>query len=67
MWMMRPDVSAVREMMAETRLWDAHVMGLSEMIPDLFSASEREDGWYRTIAEGVYRRFPGNMLHGNDA
>ena len=66
-WMIHPELSGIRKKMAETCLWNAHVMGLSEMVPDLFSASERADGWYRSIAEGVYRAFPGNMLHGNDA
>lgn len=62
LWMLRPAFRKIRELMAATRLWDAHLIGLSEMVPDLLSRGEREEGWYRTITEGVYRAFPENAV-----
>jgi hypothetical protein len=63
LWMVRPAFGRIREQMARTRLWDAHLIGLSEMVPDLLPREEREDGWYRTITEGVYRGFPENGMN----
>ena len=62
LWMLRPAFRRIRELMAATRLWDAHLIGLSEMVPDLLSRGEREEGWYRTFTEGVYRAFPENAV-----
>ena len=62
LWMVRPAFGRIREQMARTRLWDAHLIGLSEMVPDLLSRGEREEGWYRTFTEGVYRMFPENAV-----
>jgi hypothetical protein len=62
MWMLRPAWRGIRERMARTRLWDAHIIGLSEMLPDLTSREERENGWYRKITEGLYRGYLENCL-----
>ncbi|MBO7669381.1 MAG: hypothetical protein J6S60_02215, partial [Oscillospiraceae bacterium] len=62
MWMIRPPFRTVCERMARTSLWDAHLIGLSEMIPDLISRDERPDGWYRSVAEQLYPLFPENCL-----
>ena len=62
LWMLRPPYRGICERMARTHLWDAHIIGLSEMLPDLTSREEREDGWYRKIAEGVFRTYPENCL-----
>jgi hypothetical protein len=48
--------------MARTGLWDAHLIGLSWMLPDLTSRDERPDGWYRSVAEELYPMFPENFL-----
>lgn len=62
MWMMRPSFRTVCDQMARTSLWDAHLIGLSEMLPDLTSRDERPDGWYRSVAEELYPIFPENFL-----
>ena len=41
---------------------DAHLIGLSWMLPDLTSRDERPDGWYRSVAEELYSMFPENFL-----
>lgn len=61
-WAARPALSGIRELIARTRLWDAHLIGLSEMFADLSTRDEREGGWYRMITEGCYRAFPENGL-----
>ncbi|WP_029320767.1 hypothetical protein [Butyrivibrio sp. AE3004] len=52
----------VRELSMKTGLWDAHMIGLSEMYFDLVLRDERESEWYRKIAEEVFRIYPGNVV-----
>ncbi len=61
-WIKKPDFARIREMLRGTGLWDAHLIGLSEMYFDLVPRSEREENWYRLIAEDLYRRYPDNMV-----
>lgn len=62
LWMTRPSFRSLCEQMARTGLWDAHLIGLSWMLPDLTSRDERPDGWYRSVAEELYSMFPENFL-----
>ena len=61
-WIKKPDFARIREMLRGTGLWDAHLIGLSEMYFDLVPRSEREENWYRLIAEDLYRRYPDNLV-----
>ena len=61
-WMVRPALGDMRALLTRTCLWDAHLIGLSEMLPDLTSRDEREPGWYRAVAEENYRAYPENGL-----
>lgn len=62
--MARPEWEDFREQMLKTGLWDAHLIGLSEMYFDIVSPREREDGWYENISRELYQRFPANVLKG---
>ena len=62
--MIRPEWESVREQMLKTGLWDAHLIGLTEMYFDLVSPREREDGWYEKVSRELYHRFPSNVLQG---
>ena len=53
-----------RELARKTTLWDAHLIGLSEMYYDLTVRSEREPDWYRKIAEELFRAYPENTAAG---
>lgn len=61
-WMEKPSYSRIGELIAGTKLWDAHVIGLSEMYFDLVSRDEREKDWYPRVAEELYRRYPENRI-----
>ncbi len=52
----------IRKLVRETSLWDAHMIGLSEMYFDLTVSREREPDWYRRIAEDNYRTYPENAV-----
>ncbi len=58
----RPPYERIRSLIQETTLWDAHIIGLSEMYFDLVLRNEREENWYRLIAEELYRWDPKYML-----
>ena len=51
----RPSYERIRALLKETTLWDAHVIGLSEMYFDLVLRNEREEDWYRILAEDLYQ------------
>ena len=59
-WMAKPTYTRIQELIARTRLWDAHVMGLAEMYFDLVSREERAENWYERIAEELYQTYPEN-------
>ena len=59
-WMEKPDIGALRNRMEKTLLRDAHLFGLSEMVPDLLSRDEREEDWYRAVAQRLYHGYPEN-------
>ena len=61
-WIRRPQYEKVRTNMLRTRLWDAHLIGLSEMYFDLTGSKEREEGWYRKIAEDLCGLFKENEI-----
>ena len=52
----------IRELVRQTSLWDAHLIGLSEMYFDLTRRDERESDWYRKIAEELFRAYPENVV-----
>ncbi|WP_026508864.1 hypothetical protein [Butyrivibrio sp. MC2013] len=56
------DFDIIRKLAKGTSLWDAHMIGLSEMYFDLTSRDEREDDWYRKIAKELFLAYPGNMV-----
>lgn len=61
-WMEKPSYSRIGKLIAGTKLWDAHIIGLSEMYFDLVSPDEREKDWYPRIAEELYWRYPRNGI-----
>lgn len=61
-WAARPTLDEIRRLITQTHLWDAHLIGITEMVPDLMPRDEREDGWYRMVTEEMYRAFPENGL-----
>ena len=61
-WLNKPHFSKITDMMRDTRLKDAFLIGLSEMYFDLLAPNQRKDGWYRLIAEGLANRFPDNEV-----
>ena len=62
MWMLKPSVEQIRELIRKTSLRDSHLIGLSEMYFDLVLRNEREENWYRLIAEDLYSDFPANRI-----
>ncbi len=62
MWEYSKGLGYIEKLIKNTTLWDSHLIGLSEMYPDLLNKSERTEGWYETIAEGLYERFTENYL-----
>lgn len=50
------------KLMRDTKLADAHLMGLAEMYADLTAPDERPEGWYGIIGKELYDRFAGNTL-----
>ncbi len=53
---------AVVRTLRETRIGDAHRIGMMEMFEDLAGRDERPEGWYRTMAESLGRRFAENVV-----
>ena len=53
----KPAYEQVREMIRPLGLWDAHLIGLTEMYFDLVLRDEREPDWFRVTAEELYRRY----------
>lgn len=64
LWTAGTSYAKLRKMMDNTSLWNAHLIGLAEMYPDLVAKNERADGWYQTIAEGLYGSFAENIITG---
>ena len=62
MWMKRPVFSHLKEYMKNTSLYEAHMIGLSEMYYDLVHPDERRDNWYRIITEGLAERCTHNYI-----
>lgn len=62
LWRNPVSFERIRELAKSTSLWDGHMIGLSEMYFDLTVRDEREEDWYRKIAEELYRRYPENMV-----
>ena len=63
MWDYNGGFDKIESLIMNTTLWDSHLIGLSEMYPDLFSKSERTEGWYGIIAEGVFQSFTENYIN----
>ena len=67
MWMLGTGFFEIRRLISATGLWNAHLVGLAEMYYDLFHKNEREENWYRTIGESLYRNCRRNILHDESA
>ena len=65
LWQNPVSFETVRQLAKHTSLWDAHLIGLSEMYFDLVLRDEREEDWYRKIAEELYQLCPQNMVTGD--
>lgn len=62
LWRNPVSFDRIRQLAKDTSLWDGHMIGLSEMYFDLTTREEREEDWYRKIAEELYRNYPGNVV-----
>ena len=62
LWRNPVSFERIRELVRQTSLWDAHLIGLSEMYFDLTRRDERESDWYRKIAEELFRAYPENVV-----
>ena len=62
LWRNPVSFERIRQLAKSTSLWDGHMIGLSEMYFDLTVRDEREECWYRRIAEELYRRYPENVV-----
>lgn len=62
MWIRKPEFGHLRGLVKKTTLRDAHRIGLPEIYFDLVPWNERESGWYRAMAEDLFRLFPENIL-----
>ena len=58
----KPDSGIIDDLMERTTIRDAHLIGLSEMYFDLVLRDEREQDWYRKIAEALHERYSGNGI-----
>ena len=67
MWMLGTGFPEIRRLISATGLWNAHLVGLAEMYYDLFHKNEREENWYRTIGESLYRNCRRNILYDESA
>ena len=54
----RLSLARARETALRTPLWDAHLMGLSDIYFDLVPRSRRAENWYQDIARQLYVRYP---------
>ena len=62
LWRKPVSFDSVRRLAKQTSLWDGHMIGLSEMYFDLVLRDERENDWYKTIAEELFRNYPENIV-----
>ena len=62
LWQRPVSFERIRETALKTSLWDAHMIGLSEMYFDLTLRDEREPDWYGKIAEELFRTYPENVV-----
>lgn len=58
----RPKWQTLRATMNKTALWDAHLMGMSEMYCDLVPPGERAEGYYAAISAELSGMFPENEV-----
>lgn len=59
--------SKISELVESTSVWQAHIVGLHEMYPDLTSKSERPVNWYESVARELYDRCKENIIGGKSA
>ena len=58
----KPSLVKLRELTHSTKLWDAHLMGLSDIYSDLIPRNLRKENWYSLIAGELYEQYPENRL-----
>ncbi len=64
MWIAGTDYAMIEKLVANTKLWDAHRIGLQEMYPDLVDKKERDPEWCKVITGELYKEFSENIING---
>ena len=57
------NLSFLKSSIEKTTLWNAHMIGLHEMYPDLTVKNERKPDWYKTAAQELFGCFMENIFN----